>query len=205
MATWRRRSKSGGITYTSTNKGWTTSTSSGAGKRGGSGYRVTTTRKADGKTIIRRTERGGQGWYKTTQKTLSSKDPFKLTQRDLNKIINGNGSSGGSLIGDTIDLIVDIVNIFKERKQYQENIKESNQEDVKEPKTTQNELYDYQLQWAYKDHKNTDRWYNCTGSLDRSKSLPSIKERLQFKTQGGDTAVLYRIVKIDKDGWTEPL
>ena len=96
MATWRRRRKSGGITYTSTDKGWTTSTSSGAGKKGGLGHRVTTTRKANGKTVIRTTERGGQGWYKTTQKTLSSKDPYKLTQRDLNKILNRKGTSGDS-------------------------------------------------------------------------------------------------------------
>jgi len=96
VATWRRRKKSGGITYTSTDKGWTTSTSSGAGKKGGSGYRVTTTRKANGKTVVRTTQRGGQGWYKTTQKTLSSKDPYKLTQRDFNKILNGKGTSGDS-------------------------------------------------------------------------------------------------------------
>lgn len=96
MAGLRRRRKSGGITYTSTDKGWTTSTSSGAGKRGGSGYRVTTTRKANGKTVVRTTERAGRGWFKTTQKTISSKDPYKLTQRDLNKILNGRGTSGDS-------------------------------------------------------------------------------------------------------------
>lgn len=196
MANWRRRRKSGGITYTSTSKGWTTSTSSGAGKKGGLGHRVTTTRKADGKTVIRTTERGGQGWYKTTQKTLSSKDPYKLTQRDLNKIISGKGSSGGSLIGDTIDLITNLVNVFRETKQ-QEHIK-----DIKEPIQVQHEPCVYQLQWAY---KNTDTWFNCNGSLDKSKSLTSIKERLQFKTQGDIATVMYRIAKIDKDGWIEPL
>ncbi len=66
----RRRRKQGGITYTSTNKGWTTSTSQGAGKDGGSGYRVTTINK-NGKTIVRRTTRGGDGWFKTEQQTLS--------------------------------------------------------------------------------------------------------------------------------------
>ena len=83
MATWRKRSKSGGITRTSTSKGWTTSTSYGAGKKGGLGHRVTTTHRADGKTVVRTTERAN-GWHKTTQRTLSSKDPYKLTKRDLN-------------------------------------------------------------------------------------------------------------------------
>jgi hypothetical protein len=91
MATWRKRSKVGGITRTSTDKGWTTSTSYGAGKKNGVGYRVTTTNKANGKTVVRTTERGGQGWHKTTQRTLSSRDPYKITKRDLN---NWSKSSG---------------------------------------------------------------------------------------------------------------
>ncbi len=73
MAGFRRRRKSGGFTRTSTNKGWTTSSSYGNGKAGGSGYRVTTTHKADGRTIVRRTTRGGDGWFKVEQQTLNKK------------------------------------------------------------------------------------------------------------------------------------
>lgn len=97
MANWRKRSKSGGITRTSTSKGWTTSTSYGAGKKGGLGHRVTTTHRADGKTVVRTTERAN-GWHKTTQRTLSSKDPYKLTKRDLNKLSSGDGSGTGYVI-----------------------------------------------------------------------------------------------------------
>lgn len=112
MAGLRRRRKSGGITYTSTNKGWTTSTSSGAGKKNGLGHRITTTRRADGKTVIRTTERAGQGWFKTTQKTLSSKDPYKLTQRDFNKILNGKGTSSDSAgAGFGILVVVGIIGL----------------------------------------------------------------------------------------------
>lgn len=71
MSGLRRRRKTGGFTRTSTNKGWTTSSSQGAGKKGGSGYRVTTTHTASGKTIVRRTTRGGDGWYKIEQQTLN--------------------------------------------------------------------------------------------------------------------------------------
>lgn len=94
MATWRKRSKSGGITRTSTSKGWTTSTSQGAGKKGGLGHRITTTHRADGKTVIRTTERAN-GWHKTTQKTLSSKDPYKLSKRDYDKLSSGDGTGTG--------------------------------------------------------------------------------------------------------------
>jgi hypothetical protein len=69
MAGMRRRRKQGGVTHTSTNKGWTTSTSQGAGKSGGSGYRVTTTTK-NGKTVVKRTTRSADGWFKTEQQTL---------------------------------------------------------------------------------------------------------------------------------------
>lgn len=95
MATWRKRSKSGGITRTSTSKGWTTSTSYGAGKKNGLGHRVTTTHRADGKTVIRTTERAN-GWHKTTQRTLSSKDPYKLTKRDWNKLSDARDDGSGT-------------------------------------------------------------------------------------------------------------
>ncbi|MDC3266419.1 hypothetical protein OAU13_00670 [bacterium] len=75
MAGLRRRRKSGGVTYTSTNKGWTTSTSQGSGKRDGSGYRVTTTTK-NGKTVVRRTTRSGDGWFKIEQQTLGKKQRY---------------------------------------------------------------------------------------------------------------------------------
>lgn len=73
MAGMRRRRKTGGITRTSTNKGWTTSTSQGAGKSGGSGYRVTTTHTASGKTVVKRTTRSADGWFKIEQQTLNRK------------------------------------------------------------------------------------------------------------------------------------
>ncbi len=99
MAGFRRRKKFGGTTYTSTDKGWTTSTSQGTGKKGGSSYRITTTGKATGKTFVRTTVRGGQGWHKTTQRTLSSKDPYKITKRSLDKLTNGgNGDDAGGLL-----------------------------------------------------------------------------------------------------------
>ena len=96
MAGWRKRSKSGGITRTSTDKGWTTSTSQGAGKKNGLGYRVTTTHRADGKTVVRTTERNN-GWHKTTQRTLSSKDPYKPTKKDFDKLA-GDGSGTGYVL-----------------------------------------------------------------------------------------------------------
>jgi hypothetical protein len=90
MASLRRRRKSGGITYTSTNKGWTTSTSQGAGKKGGSGYRVTTTTK-NGKTVVKRTTRSGDGWFKIEQQTLTK------TPRHSNRN-NSDDALGGCLV-----------------------------------------------------------------------------------------------------------
>lgn len=81
MAGLRRRRKSGGVTYTSTNKGWTTSTSQGAGKKGGLGYRVTTTTK-NGKTIVRRTTRSADGWFKIEQQTLGKKQKYTTGSND---------------------------------------------------------------------------------------------------------------------------
>lgn len=90
MAGFRRRRKSGGVTLTSTNKGWTTSTSQGSGKRGGSGYRVTTTHTASGKTIVRKTTRAGDGWFKIEQQTLNKSPRIKKYK---------NGDSEGLGIG----------------------------------------------------------------------------------------------------------
>jgi len=200
MATWRKRSKSGGITRTSTSKGWTSSTSYGAGKKNGLGYRVTTTHRADGKTVVRTTERGGQGWYKTTQKTLSSRDPYRITKRDLNKL----SSDSGSLFGDLADLIGGIVNVFTNNtnNQPKEELPKSSEPSVTKPQPTTESVdkYKYKLQYT----TDGTQWYNCQSSWDVCDSLKEANERLSFKQQG-TTVNKYRIVKIDQDGWAEPL
>lgn len=196
MAGMRRRRKSAdGFTRTSTNKGWTTSSSYGAGKKNGLGYRVTTTRKADGKTVIRTTERGGQGWFKTTQKTISSKDPFKITKRDLNKLSN----SGSSLLGDLFDMVEDIVDIFK-------NKDVSHSQPTTTPVSHNSRSVEDTIKYKYKLQYTTDKkqWYYCQSDWDSMDCLAKAKERLQFKQQG-TTVNKYRIMRIDESGYAEPI
>lgn len=107
MAGLRRRRKSGGFTRTSTNKGWTTSSSYGAGKKGGTGYRVTTTHKADGRTIIRRTTRGGDGWFKIEQQTLGSPSKTKFNHA------SGSGSGAIVLVALALWLLAEVLNWLK--------------------------------------------------------------------------------------------
>lgn len=197
MATWRKRSKSGGITRTSTSKGWTSSTSYGAGKKNGLGYRVTTTRRADGKTILRTTERGGQGWYKTTQKTLSSKNPYKITKRDLNKLSSG----GSSLLGDLFGLVGNIVDIFKNKDIEHQPRPQQDTSPLEIPAAAKDTVkYKYKLQYTT-DNK---QWYYCQSDWDSADSLDKAKERMQFKQQG-TTVNKYRIIRIDESGYAEPI
>lgn len=195
MAGFRRRRKSGGFTRTSTDKGWTTSSSYGAGKKDGVGYRVTTTRKANGKTIIRTTERGGGGWFKTTQKTLSSKDPYKITQRDLNKM-----ASGGSLFGDLADLISGIASIFSSKDSETKPTEYSQQTQPPKGEKIETASYTYKLQYSI----NGGQWYYCEGNSNTFDTLERAKERLNFK-QYGTTVNKYRIVRINKEGLVEQI
>ena len=137
MANYRKKQKFAGrftVTQGPGGSGGTTTSHGSSSMKNGRGIRRTTTTK-NGKTYTRTTEGSGNGWFRTTQKTHLPKtskalrhntnDPFKLTQRDLNKLSAGDageGSAGTFIIfgvflfliwlGDNVWILTAIKNVF---------------------------------------------------------------------------------------------
>jgi hypothetical protein len=102
MAKFRKTTKYGSRTVTQGTGGTTTSYSGGSTMKNDRGTRRTTTVKSNGQRYLRTTEGAGGGYYRTTQKSLnptrsrtlkrsSSRDPFKLTKRDFDKLARSDG------------------------------------------------------------------------------------------------------------------
>lgn len=103
MSNNRKKERIAGKLTVTQGPGGTTRSSGSSTINNGRGTRRTTTVKSNGQRYIRTTEGSGNGWFKTTQKSLNykkpkalkhnSSDPFKITQRDINKLTSGGDGS----------------------------------------------------------------------------------------------------------------